>query len=97
MYGYFDTMSEGDKSAICIEDASTASPQGALCAEANITTSGATTVYGTNTWSIKAADVGTKLNVSAANMTAAAGRTMDFGGTTVTSPTATQVWESKNL
>ena len=90
-------MAEGDKSAICIEDASTSNALGALCAEANITTSGATTVYGTNTWSIKAADVATKLLETDAEMIAAGGRTMDFGGTTVTSPTATQVWESKNL
>lgn len=38
--GYYDTMAEGDLSAFCIQDASTTTPMGALCAEAVITVSG---------------------------------------------------------
>ena len=90
-------MAEGDMSAICIEDGNTTSPKGALCAEANITTSGATTVYGTNTWSINAADVATKLLTTDAEMKLASTKSMDFGGLAVTSPTAYPVIENKYL
>lgn len=55
--GTWDTMSEGDKSFMCIIDKSTSNNRGGLCMEANITGSGATLVFSTKTYSIKQVDV----------------------------------------
>jgi len=54
-------MGESEKSFMCIQDASTASPKGALCAEALITSASNTKTYKTKTYSIPAASVATKL------------------------------------
>lgn len=59
--GYWDTMGESEKSFMCIQDASTASAKGALCAEALITTVSNTKTYKTKTYSIPAAEIATKL------------------------------------
>ena len=49
--GRWETMAEGDKSFMCIQDASSASPKGAICVEANLTGDPVST-YDTKTYSI---------------------------------------------
>jgi len=89
MTGHWDTMNEGDKSAMCIADSRTSGAKGALCAEAYIYQSSGTKKYESKTYSILAADVATKLPT---NLTVvSSSRTMDFTSTTVSSPAATQV------
>ncbi len=61
MNGYWDTMTVGDKSFMCIADASTANAKGALCAEADIGPDESNKTYKTKTYSITAADVDAKL------------------------------------
>ena len=49
-------MKEGEKSFMCIQDASSSNPKGAICVEANLTGDPVST-YDTKTYSINAADV----------------------------------------
>ena len=54
-------MSEGDKSFMCIVDASSTGSLGGLCAEAIVTGSPPTS-FASNTWSVNAANVVTALD-----------------------------------
>ena len=86
--GYWDTIASGDLSAMCISDMSS-SGKGALCAEAYIHTVSSTVKYDSKTYSIKAADIKTKLiNTTTVSTNA---RTFDFAGTSVTSPAGTLI------
>ena len=86
--GYWDTIASGDLSAMCISDTSSTA-KGALCAEAYIHTVSSAVVYDSKTYSIKGADIATKLlNTTKPSNNA---RTMDFAGTSVTSPAGTLI------
>jgi len=86
LVGVWDTMGAGDGSAMCIADASTTAPKGALCAEAVITSVNNALTFATRTYSIPAADVATKLSESDPNVKVASLRSLNFEGTTVTKP-----------
>ena len=86
--GYWDTIANGDLSAMCIADMSS-SGKGALCVEAYIHTVSSTVKYDSKTYSVKAADVKTKLlNTIKPGDNA---RSFDFAGTSISSPAATLI------
>lgn len=59
--GKWDTIGEGEKSTMCMADASTSSPKGAICMEADITVVNAENVFTTHTYIVQATSVDTLL------------------------------------
>ena len=88
--GYWDTIAEGDLSAMCIIDyRGGTTGKGALCVEAYIHKVSGTDTYDSKTYSIKQANIASKLvsTLNPANNL----RSLDFTGVSVASPAATYV------